>query len=126
MTRTEIVTLCGTSLLYLAPTWGGYDCASCVAVQRGRIQVWVKAMANQYSVQANLGRIFKTTSAECPFCHASREPLARFACVFLQFRKARTAAHKQLRKVISSLLVKYLLDYWELHEETPMANIGLL
>ncbi len=31
-----------------------------------------------------------------------------------------------MRKLISSLLAKCLPDRWELHEETPMANTGLL
>ena len=82
-------------------------------------------MADQYPVQAYLHRIKQTTSAECPFCPETRETLAHFACVCPRFREGRTAAHNQVRKLISSLLVKYLHHRWELHEETPMANTGL-
>ena len=85
----------------------------------------MKAMADQYPVQAYLHRINKTTSAECLFCPGTRETLAHFACVCPQFREARTAAHNQVRKLISSLLAKCLHDRWELHEETPMASTGL-
>ena len=88
-------------------------------------RVWVKAMADQYPVQAYLHRIKQTTSAECPFCPETRETLAHFACVCPRFREGRTAAHNQVRKLISSLLVKNLHHRWELHEETPMANTGL-
>jgi hypothetical protein len=82
-------------------------------------------MADQYPVQAYLHRIKQTTSAECPFCPETRETLAHFACVCPRFREGRTAAHNQVRKLISSLLVKNLHHRWELHEETPMANTGL-
>ncbi len=40
-------------------------------------------------------------------------------------REARTAAHNQVRKQISSLLVKCLHNCWKLHEETPIAKTGL-
>ena len=88
-------------------------------------RVWVKAMADQYPVQAYLHRINKTTSAECLFCPGTRETLTHFACVRPQFREARTAAHNQVRKRISSLLAKSLRGCWDLHEETPMASTGL-
>ncbi len=83
--------------------------------------MWVKAMADQYPVQAYLHRIKQTTSAECPFCPETRETLAHFARVFER------AAHNQVRKLISSLLVKYLHHRWDLLEleEIPMANTGL-
>ena len=82
-------------------------------------------MADQYPVQVYLRRINKTTTAECPFCPGTRETLAHFACVCPQFREARTAAHNQVRKRVSSLLAKCLQDRWELYEETPMAKTGL-
>ena len=88
-------------------------------------RVWVRAMADCYPVQAYLQRVTLAKSADCPYCPGTKETLAHFACVCPQFREARTAAHNQVRKLISSLLVKCLPDRWELHEETPMANIGL-
>jgi hypothetical protein len=88
-------------------------------------RVWVRAMADCYPVQAYLQRITLAKSADYPYCPGTKETLAHFACVCPQFREARTAAHNQVRKLISSLLVKCLPDRWELHEETPMANIGL-
>jgi hypothetical protein len=69
-------------------------------------------MADQYPVQAYLHRIKQTTSAECPFCPETRETLAHFACVCPRFREGRTAAHNQVRKLISSLLVKNLHHLW--------------
>ena len=88
-------------------------------------RVWVRAMADCYPVQAYLQRVTLAKSADCPYCPGTKETLVHFACVCPQFREARTAAHNQVRKLISSLLVKCLPDRWELHEETPMANIGL-
>ena len=88
-------------------------------------RVWVRAMADCYPVQAYLQRVTLAKSADCPYCPGTKETLAHFACVCPQFREARTAAHNQVRKLISSLLAKCLPDRWELHEETPMANIGL-
>ena len=91
---------------------------------------WLKAMADQYLVHTKcrpiyFHRIKRAKSAECPFCYGTRETLAHFASVCLKFRIARTAAHNQVRKRISSLLVKLLQDRWELHEETPIAKTGL-
>ena len=88
-------------------------------------RVWVKAMADCYPVQAYLQRINLVKSADCPYCPRTKETLAHFASVCPQFREARTAAHNQVRKMISSLLAKCLPDCWGLHEETPMADTGL-
>jgi hypothetical protein len=81
---------------------------------------WVKALADQYPVQAYLQRINKATSVECPLCPRARETWPILP-VCPKFRGGRTAAHNQVRKLISSLLAKCLHDRWELHEETSMA-----
>ncbi len=93
--------------------------------QGAEYRVWVKAMADQYPVQAYLHRIKQTASAEFPFCSEARETLAHLACVCLLFREGCTAAHNQVHKLILLLLVRCLHNSWELHEETPMANTGL-
>ena len=73
-------------------------------------RVWVKAMADCYPVQAYLCRINLTKSADCPYCPGTKETLAHFACVCPQFREASTAAHNQVRELISSLLAKFIPD----------------
>ena len=90
--------------------------------------MWVRVMADCCPAQTYLRRITLAKSADCPYCPGTKETLAHFACVCPQFREARTAAHNQVRKLISSessLLAKCLPDHWKMHEETPMANTGL-
>ncbi len=58
-------------------------------------------------------------SSDCPYCDAGvPETLTHFACVCPQFREALTSAHNQVRKVISSFLIRWISPKWIVHEET--------
>ncbi len=86
-------------------------------------RVWVKAMTGRYPVQAYLYRINVAKSPDCPFCPRTRETFTQFACICPKFHEARTAAHNQVRTLITLLLLKCLLDRWKLYEETPMEKL---
>ena len=81
-------------------------------------------MTSRYHVQAYPHRNNLAKSPDCPYFPGVREALALFACTCPKFREAHhdTAAHNQVRKIVSLLLAKRLLDRWKLHDETPWTN----
>jgi hypothetical protein len=97
-------------------------CQPAVLVYR----VWRKGMTGTYPTYELLKRVVLGVSSECPYCDAGvPETLTHFACVCPQFREAQTSAHNQVRKVISSYLIRWVGPKWTVHEETQMGNMGL-
>ena len=83
-------------------------------------------MTGNYPTYAYLKRVGLAGSSDCPYCDAGvPETLTHFACVCPQFREARTSAHNQVRKVISSYLIRWVGSKWMVHEETWMGHMGL-
>jgi hypothetical protein len=71
---------------------------------------------------AYLHRINVPKLPDCPFCPGTKKTFTHFACICPKLHDARTAAHNQVRTLITLLLSKCLLDRWKLHEETPMGK----
>ena len=89
-------------------------------------RVWLRCMMGIYPTQTYLHRVGLVASQLCPFCpSAVPETLAHFACVCPQFREARTSAHNQVRRVVTSFLTPLLQSHWKVYEETPMQHTGL-
>ena len=85
--------------------------------------VWLKGTTGTYPTYAYLKRVGLAGSSDCPYCDAGvPETLTHFACVCPQFREALTSAHNQVRKVISSYLIRWVGPKWTVHEETQMGK----
>ncbi len=83
-------------------------------------------MTGTYPTYAYLKRVMLAGSSDCPHCDAGvPETLTHFACVCPEFREARTSAHNQVQKVISSYLIRWVGSKWMVHEETRMGHMGL-
>ena len=66
-------------------------------------RVWLKGMTGTYPTSAYLKRVGSADSPDCPCCEAGvPETLTHFACIYPQFREARTSAHNQVRQVDST------------------------
>ena len=90
-------------------------------------RVWLKCMTGTYPVQEYLKRIGKAQSPICLHCgEGAPESLTHFACVCPKFREARTAAHNQVRDVVTSFLNSTLGSEWTMFEETRMSRTGLV
>jgi len=90
-------------------------------------RVWLRCMLGIYPTQTYLHRVGLATSSCSPHCAAAvPESLAHFACVCPQYREARTSAHNQVRRVITSFLSPLVGPKWAVHEEVPMNQTGLV
>jgi hypothetical protein len=84
-------------------------------------------MENIYPVQSYLHMINKAPNPLCLHCgEGVRETLTHFACVCPKFREARTSAHNQVWRVITSFLARAISRKWQMFEETCMKNTGLI
>jgi hypothetical protein len=82
----------------------------------------------QHILPTHLNRINRQILPWCPYCtEKARETYTHFTAVCPQFREARTAAHNQLREMVSDWLQKQLAELggWRLFEEVRMAQMGL-
>jgi hypothetical protein len=80
----------------------------------------------RHPVQSYLRRIGKADSNICPHCDQGvPETFTHFANVCPKFHDARTAAHNQVRSVISAFLNKHRQQVWTLHEEARIDATGL-
>jgi hypothetical protein len=84
-------------------------------------RVWLRCMMGIYPTQTYLHRVGLAPTQFCPHCMtATPETLAHFACVRPRFREARTSAHNQVRKAITSFLTPLVGPQWKIYEESPM------
>jgi ribonuclease HI len=89
-------------------------------------RTWLKTVTGIYPVQSYLCRIGKADSNICPHCDQGvPETFTHFVSVCPKFHDARTAAHNQVRSVISAFLHKHRQPGWTIHEETRMDATGL-
>jgi ribonuclease HI len=94
--------------------------------QPAEYRIWLRCMMGIYPTQTYLHRVGLAASQLCPFCSSAvPETLAHFACVCPQFREARTSAHNQVRRVVTSFLTPLLQSHWTAYEETQMQHTGL-
>ena len=89
-------------------------------------RVWLRCMMGIYPVQSYLKRIGRAQSPCCLYCaDGTPETFTHFACVCPKFREARTLAHNQVRRVITSFLQRSVGPAWRVVEETRMGQLGL-
>jgi len=92
------------------------------------IRCWIKATCATYPTHTYLNRINHQILPWCPYCTGQvKETFTHFTAVCPQFREARTAAHNQLREIVSNWLQNQLAESggWRLFEEVRMAQMGL-
>ena len=92
-------------------------------------RTWLQCMMGIYPIQSYLHRINRAASPSCQPEHcmsSADDTLTHFACVCPKYREARTSAHNQIRRVVTSFLRRVVGPRWVLHEETRLARTGLI
>jgi len=90
-------------------------------------RVWLKSMEGIYPVQTYLHRIGKAASPLCPHCSSGvDETFTHFTSVCPKFREARTSAHNQVRRVITTFLARNIGHRWKMFEEKSLKSTGLV
>ena len=102
-----------------APKRGSNDCASSITMLRGREQGVGESNGRSVPSAGLSPKTQQAKSAERLFCPGTKKPWPILHSVCPKFRGARTAAHNQVRKRISSLLVKLIQDRWKLQLRLP-------